>query len=372
MDDILWVVPNLDEDFKIIKKNINLIKSFSEKNKYSFSVAIMDGGSSYSLLKNLKELTTDKIFLFSVLPTVRPTKNKGIKDALDFFESKAVCIVDADCSNLTEDVLKQLTNPVLKRNYDLSLPYVTKSGGRINRLVCNPLLSLLFKDVRKKIKFPLSGIVSLKYKLLKKIVNKKDYLWDWGGEIQIIIYAARNSKKINQFHFNKIDAKKRSMQSKRLDAVHITRAILYEYLRKSKSYSKKQFKDVNYTFTEFENYCITELVSNVFDEVFLDKKFDRKVMKNISTGKIDFLNFDKAEEVVCRIYEEKLLNNLNKEWIGIFTKRVLALINYQNSFSNAKSLNISNLSDKQLFKLERIYNNNGSNHNKTKNILKII
>ena len=373
MNDILWIVPNLNEDFEVIKTNVNKMVIFSQKNNFSYKILVMDGGSNYKLLKKIKNLVNDNILLLSVLPAMRPTKNKGIKDALFLFKSKIVCIVDADCLNLNNYVLKNLTKPVLSGKYDISLPFVTKSGGRINRLVCNPLLHLLLPEVRKKIKFPLSGIISLRYELLKSITKKEDYFWDWGGEIQILIQSVLNTNKINQFHFNKIDAKKRSMQSKRVDSLQITRAILYEYFKQTNSirYTKKSIFKGRYSFTNFEKYCIDELVSNVFDEVFLNKQFNRKTMRNISASKIDFLEFTKAEKAVTNIYENKLSNSLNKKNIQSFMKKVGAVIKNQKSFNDTRSIDIFNMKNEQLFKLSKVYNSKMSNHLKINNILKI-
>jgi hypothetical protein len=371
MLDFLWIIPNLNEKYEIITENINKIEKYAKKIDKPYKIVIADGGSNHLLLQKIRLLCDEHIKLFMVLPTSRPTKDKGIKDIINSFNSKYVIIIDSDCANLDNKTLRELTIPLLNKKALISLPYVTKTGGRINRLVCKPLLKLLFPKVSKRIKFPLTGLVSINYAMLNDIVNKKDFLWDWGGEIQIIIHAALKTRKIHQFLFNKKDSKKRSLNSKKDDARQVMTAILYEAVKNRRiNYLHQPKKQNSHLDTSYEDYLIKEMVIKIFDNLFLSKKKDNKKGINKPENKIDKLKLASVSDKVINIYKQKInyVNNMNliKSFIQIVHKKIVV----QEKMARFASINLSIINPHEIMLLSKIYNSKLDDLTKSRNITK--
>ncbi|MBN1325758.1 glycosyltransferase [Candidatus Falkowbacteria bacterium] len=236
MKDLLFIIPNLNENNSVIKKNLLRYLAFVKNNKLTSHIIISDGGSSQKKILSLKKivneinLKTDLIKIYLCLPAMRPNKNLGILNIIEKFKAKYVVIIDADWVNINNSTLNKLILPLLKNKAKIVLPnIIKKKSARINRLIISPLLRLLFPEISRKIIFPLSGMISIDYDILKKIAGAEDYFWDWGGEAQIIIRGYNYSNgKVKTFNVTKIESKKRKLSSKMKDAFQITRSILYE------------------------------------------------------------------------------------------------------------------------------------------------
>jgi hypothetical protein len=374
--EFLWILPNLNEDIRFINKNIDLIITFSRRYFKSFKVIIMDGGSSGKNLWNLSNKVSrySEANLFLVLPTLRPTKNKGILDASRKFESENTAIIDIDCENLNEAMLKKLVMPVVKNKAKLSLPRVKKSGGRGNQLVCNPLLAILFPEVSKKTNYPLSGIISLKSKILKNSI-KKDYFWDWGGEIQIVIRTS-NKNKVNEFIFKKVD-KKRDIKSKKDDARQFLRAIVYESIKDKKlnkgtiEKMRKSFQKYKNNAAIYESYLIEYLVVDVVREILFNQKNTREEI-NVDKRMIDDLKLRNLKKYLIFMYLEYLQRFLShKENITFFMNHCNKILETQKDL-NTDSVEIVHLGKNILKNISEIYNGSLSPRAKIKNILNII
>jgi len=353
---IIWIIPNLNEKLYIVKKNIKLIYNFSEDKNYDYKIILADGGSDYNKLISLKEFIKrfdKKVELNLVMPLLRPTKDKAIKDIVERYLSENVAIVDSDCVNIDKNILNKLISPLISKRCAISLPNLTKSGGRVNRLICNPLLWLLYPDVYKKMKFPLSGIIALKYDILKGVTEKKDFFWDWGGEIQIVINPNKKVK-INQFVFDKLDAKKRSLSSKKDDARQILRTILYEFLKKHKSLPQKLKKEYKIYVEQrsYEDYLISEMVISTLEEILFNRKLKIKGYKEVPSKRIDKLKLEKRKGILRKIYinyvREFLLSKKSKKE---FMQRCQKIIKRQIELADKKSINITNLTNKKIKEL---------------------
>jgi hypothetical protein len=238
MYDIIWIIPHLNEDFNILTKNIKMFIKYSEEKKLRSLISILDNGSNYSLLyriKNFCQLKSNsgfcKVKLNLCLPPIRPAKNKGILDVIKSDHSKAIIIIDSDCANLKKKYIDSLVNPLLSNEAKITIPDIAKTGGRVGRLVVNPLLRLLFPEIGYTIPYPVGGVLGIDYECLKNSIFSNDYFWTWEGEVQIIIRGFKNSKgKIKVFKFLKRDAKKNSIKSKYIHALSFARGLIYEGL----------------------------------------------------------------------------------------------------------------------------------------------
>lgn len=369
--EFLWILPNLNEKIEIIKKNIKLINSFSKRKFKSYKIALMDGGSNEGNLLELLEACSKykNVSPFLVLPCLRPTKNKGIMDALNEFKAKNVAIIDIDCENLSNNMLKKLISPIINNIADLSLPKVSKTGGRANRIICNPLLDIFFPEISRKISYPLSGIICLNYNLLRKAI-KKDYFWDWGGEIQIIINGAERSR-VKEFNFDKID-KKRGIKSKKDDARQFYRTIIYEAVKRGldKNIYFKHYKKVKINKSLYENYLVKYLGTDTIKEILFSKKKYR-IERNIKSQGIDNLKLKNIskELIYLHLYYLKIFFS-SKRYIKKYLDRCKDILNKQHYLNFAKSIRLENVDKDRLKKIIRVYNSNKSVDKKYELIMK--
>src|SRR3989344_4284048 len=368
--EILWILPNLNEKFEVIKGNLELIKKFSLNRFKSFKIAVMDGGSTKENLVNLANIVSqsNEMALFLVLPALRPTKNKGIFDAIQMFKSENVAIIDSDCENLSENMLESLIGPVANNISDVSLPKVKKTGGRANRLICNPLLSIFFPEVRNKISYPLSGIIALKSKVLDKAI-KENYFCDWGGEIQIIIRSAMAGR-VNEFEFDKLD-KTRGISSKKDDARQFYRAILYEAIVGGRLQNLKTFQSdqIGNFGGPYEKYLVNYLVIDVINEVLFNKKSNRKEI-NVKTGGVDFLRLKELHYSLVFLhlrYLNKLIHDQTS--LNRFMQECAKSLANQRRFGSVSSIDVGKSSSTSLEKISLRYNSEIKEGLKVKMIL---
>lgn len=236
MTDLLWIIPNLNEKPSTIKSNLLKFFNYSRKKRYTSRIVLSDGGSQAELLVGLRQFIKEfndegtSVEVDLCFPIMHPNKNLGILNTVQKYSAKHVLIIDADWTNIDEECLEQLIAPLFSGEAKIVLPeIVRKKSARINRLVISPLLRLFFPEVARRIKFPLAGMVGIEYKYLKEVVNSPDYLWDWGGEAQIVIRGFTLSNgSIKTFDYPKKESKKRDLSSKKKDALQIIRAIIYE------------------------------------------------------------------------------------------------------------------------------------------------
>lgn len=225
------ILPHLNEDLSNLKRIIKVLKDFLRKIPYE--IIIMDGGSNMKSLRQIKKLACEKnkIYLFIDYPLILPNKNVGIYNASNILKYEDVFILDCDYKNLSNKELNLLKKHLKKS--EMVVPNLNRVGGRSNRILGNPFMRLFFPEVYKKIPYPFPGIIGIKKALLKRITNKENYCFDWGGESNIIIEGYHLSKgKVSAPEIIKHD-KKRALSSMVGDAFQIYRNnILLSVLKK--------------------------------------------------------------------------------------------------------------------------------------------
>ncbi|HLC31723.1 MAG TPA: 7-cyano-7-deazaguanine synthase [Candidatus Nanoarchaeia archaeon] len=230
MSKLLILLPFLDEDLELVKKNISIC--FGYLSRYDKSeLILLDGGSNPKKIKEVieygkrKENKFPHISFYSklVFPLITPNKNVGIMNGLFSSSNDNIIIIDSDFLNLTESKIKKIADQLIINKKDFVVADLKRSGGRSNRLLGNPAIRLFFPEIYKHIPYPYPGIIAIKRKILKRIL-KEDYCFDWGGEAQIAINGYFMSKgNMSSVYINKKD-KKRKTDSMIKDAYQIYRS----------------------------------------------------------------------------------------------------------------------------------------------------
>lgn len=241
MFDLIWILPNLNEQTKVVKSNLLKCFNYSKSKGYKSKIVLSDGGSSIRSIVTLKNFigklrsVNISVQMMLCFPAMRPNKNLGILNIVEKYGSKYVIILDSDLLSLNKRCFDNLINPLVNRKAKLTLPNIKRVSGRSNKLIINPLLRLFYPEIARKANFVLSGILGMDYNLLRKIVTSSDYCWDWGGEIQIICKGFESSGNLVKiFSHRRQDTKRRKLASKMKEARQIFRTLLYEVTKKQK------------------------------------------------------------------------------------------------------------------------------------------
>ena len=119
----------------------------------------------------------------------------GIKHA----KNNILVFLDADIDNYSENLIDNLTKPILEEKADFVKSMFDRSGGRVTELVAKPLLEILFPEIYH-FSQPLSGMIAGKKEFFEKLELEKDYGVDIGILLDMIEIGAR----IEEVHIGKI------------------------------------------------------------------------------------------------------------------------------------------------------------------------
>lgn len=150
-------------------------------------------------------------------------RGKGIsmKEGMEAAKNDILVYVDADIPNYETDVIKKLSDPIINGSCDFVKATFSREAGRVTELVAKPLLSLLFPDL---IKFsqPLSGMIAIRKKYLKKVIFENDY----GVDIGILIDVYDQGARIREVNIGFIENKSKPWQALGAMSKEVSRAIL--------------------------------------------------------------------------------------------------------------------------------------------------
>ncbi len=150
-------------------------------------------------------------------------KGKGYAMEKGIEEAKNNCIVflDGDIKDYRSDVVELLANPILEGKADFVKAGFERDHGRVTFLVAQPLLSIVFPDM-KKYEQPLSGMIAGKKEFFEKIAFEKDY----GVDIGILLDMISSKARIEEVHIGKIENVSKDWRLLQAMCTEVMRAIL--------------------------------------------------------------------------------------------------------------------------------------------------
>lgn len=148
-------------------------------------------------------------------------KGASMREGLEYAKNDIIVFLDADIDNYQTDIIKKLTDPIIKQDYDFVKSTFSRNAGRVTELVAKPLLSILFPEL---INFsqPLSGMIAAKKEFLKKVNFDNDY----GVDIGILIDMYNLKAKIQEVDIGEIKNKSKPWQALGKMSKEVSRAIL--------------------------------------------------------------------------------------------------------------------------------------------------
>lgn len=110
-----------------------------------------------------------------------------------------ILYADADIDTYQDDFIEKMLKPLIENKYEFVKSTFNRSQGRVTALVAKPLLELTYPRLTR-FNQPLSGIISGKKELFKRITFEKDY----GVDIGILIDVYRLGAKMTEVNIGNI------------------------------------------------------------------------------------------------------------------------------------------------------------------------
>lgn len=197
-----------------------------EKNiKYVIDICKMDENVDEIIVVN--NLSTDKTREISEKAGAKVidcnTQGKGYAMEVGLKEAKNEYIVflDADIKDYQKNVISLLSEPLLQNKADFVKAGFDREYGRVTFLVAQPLLDIVFPDM-KKYSQPLSGMIAGKKEYFEKIEFEKDY----GVDIGILLDMTNLNLRIEEVHIGKIENVSKDWRLLREMCSEVMKAIL--------------------------------------------------------------------------------------------------------------------------------------------------
>ena len=120
---------------------------------------------------------------------------EGIKNA----KNNCIVFLDGDINDYVDNVVELLAEPILSGKADFVKANFDREHGRVTFLVAQPLLEILFHNM-KKYNQPLSGMIAGKKEIFEKLTLEKDY----GVDIGLLLDVTNMNLRIEEVYIGKI------------------------------------------------------------------------------------------------------------------------------------------------------------------------
>ena len=120
---------------------------------------------------------------------------EGIKNA----KNNCIVFLDGDINDYVDNVVELLAEPILSGKADFVKANFDREHGRVTFLVAQPLLEILFPNM-KKYNQPLSGMIAGKKEIFEKLTLEKDY----GVDIGLLLDVTNMNLRIEEVYIGKI------------------------------------------------------------------------------------------------------------------------------------------------------------------------
>lgn len=204
-----------------------IIPAYNEEENIKTVINICKNNDNVDEIIVVNNLSTDKTEEIAKSEGARVVfcgqKGKGYAMEKGIKEAKNDCIVflDGDIKDYRTDVIELLANPILEEKADFVKAGFEREHGRVTFLVAQPLLSIVFPNM-KKYEQPLSGMIAGKKEFFEKFEFEKDY----GVDIGILLDMISLKAKIEEVHIGKIENVSKDWRLLQAMCTEVMRAIL--------------------------------------------------------------------------------------------------------------------------------------------------
>lgn len=203
------IIPVLNEE-----KRIADVVSFALKNKLTAEVIVVDDSSTDQTAEKAR-LAGAKVITSTMLG-----KGTSMADGLRVAENEFILYLDGDLSNLGEQLITQMIEPLINDSADFIKAKFGRGGGRVTELTAKPMIKVFFPEL-SFISQPLGGIMAAKASLLKNLHFEDGY----GVDIGLLLGAFRKGARIVEVDIGSIEHESQSLHDLTFMANEVARVI---------------------------------------------------------------------------------------------------------------------------------------------------
>ena len=191
----------------------------------------------------------------TVITSTRLGKGSSMKDGLLVAKNEVIAFLDADIVTYPKDIIKILTEPIVKEQAEFVKSYFSRKAGRVTELVAKPLLSIL--NPRLPIfRQPLSGMIAGKKSLFAKCEFEEGY----GVDIGILIDMHYLGARICEVSIGNIENRMQSLEELGKMSREVAKTIMKKS-RKAETPNLETFENINVIREQMEFAIREELMS---------------------------------------------------------------------------------------------------------------
>lgn len=204
------IIPAFNEE-KTVAHVVSVVKSLP----YIGEVVVVDDGSMDQTSKFAEKAGAKVIYHM---------KNRGkgaaIKTGFKNSNGDIVVFLDADLKNLTQSQVRNIVDPILNGEADVTKTKFKREAGRVTELTAKPLLKFFFPEI--KFDQPLSGQFAAKRSFLNKIKLEDDY----GVDVGIVLDADVMGMKVKEVDIGNIEHIMSTLTELNVVATEVVRTIV--------------------------------------------------------------------------------------------------------------------------------------------------
>jgi len=204
------IIPAFNEE-KTVAHVVNVVKSL----KYIGEIVVVDDGSTDQTSKFAEEAGAK---------VIHHIKNRGkgaaIKTGFKNSNGDIVVFLDADLKNLTQSQVRNIVDPIMNGEADVTKTKFKREGGRVTELTAKPLLKFFFPEI--KYDQPLSGQFAAKRSFLNKIKLEDDY----GIDVGIVLDADILGMNVKEVDIGNIEHVMSTLTELNVVATEVVRTIV--------------------------------------------------------------------------------------------------------------------------------------------------
>ena len=193
---ITVIIPALNEE-TTVGKVVALVK----KSSLVTEVLVVDDKSMDNTVDEARKEGA------TVITSTRLGKGTSMKDGILVAKNELIVFLDADIITYPDNIIEELTLPLLNDQADFVKSYFTRQAGRVTELVAKPLLSILYPSF-PNFQQPLSGMIAGR----KSFFSKCEFEEGYGVDIGILIDMHNLKARIAEVSIGNIENRMQSLE----------------------------------------------------------------------------------------------------------------------------------------------------------------
>lgn len=148
-------------------------------------------------------------------------KGGSMEEGRDVARHSTIVYLDGDLAGLSDDLVEQVTDPVLRGEADFVKARFSRRAGRVTMLTARPLLRTYFPELAH-FEQPLGGIIAARKELLHRLNFENDY----GVDVGLLIDASALGARVTEVDIGQLEHDSHDLDYLGEMATQVARAIL--------------------------------------------------------------------------------------------------------------------------------------------------